>query len=822
MSDKKLTLQEIEDKLDIKLEYYSSSYYTEDLDQTFTNSYLEEKSVQDLIEIELEALKNGDVEKAELSHSLLKNGTKFGLIPYTDEQRKELGEAQNESMQKVIEDIDSLDENASTSKIEEMVIQGERMLSTVEKIDFRDDEYTQLKATLTEKTEELQVRFLDKYTQELESIDLENLNKEDITEFFEKYDEICELCDGKHAEEGKKQLRETLQKKVEEKINQLAEKIKGLKEHIEIPENEDKIDELQTQIEDLEDILVDFKARQDFKENWKAQKGWEGLEYYNEKQRYTIKGTDKDRYVERYRQDYRKVHNHREMRMREQGKDMPDIMSDIASYRDNGRGVDDYNFASRNSEVAKKTQYLEGKLAILRQHEDIEGNVERIAQIEQELESMQDAWVIAQRGYNNIDGNIQYANEQIKSIQGRIAYYQEELKNIEKGTRAYDQKLKQIERANEDIKIYESRIDRLTQTKDEIESGENPTFMGKHHRDRYNHEQDKKRQAKQEAKERLEQEARTKKEQEERVARARAEQEEKAREREKQDRMNKAQAEYGLGGIKDKESLQHRLEDVVSKGIHYGASDSPSQKKKFETFKMVVPDFEKFKEAYLQLRVDGIEDKLYEGLDFENVSYGELLKRATLISQEEQTRKQEEQAKMESKVSSEIKQSIETVDETMQPLTRETQITDKTIQTLAEKPKIQIEQPSSIVEQTIKQTTTHARHSTDEVFIPQQASRTAKTYEQPQLENIRPQEESIRDEIGDQFKDDKHNLQEKGNPTVDLWMNRFSNWYNSIDRFAQNVKAKLVRMKSDIVNAISNTLKERMHKKQQNQDPSER
>lgn len=117
MSDKKLTIQEIEDKLGVKLEYYSNSYYSNDLDQTFTNSYLEEKSEQDLIKIELEALKNGDIEKAELSHSLLKDGTKFGLIHYTDEQKKELGQSQNESMKKVIEDIDSLDENARKNDV---------------------------------------------------------------------------------------------------------------------------------------------------------------------------------------------------------------------------------------------------------------------------------------------------------------------------------------------------------------------------------------------------------------------------------------------------------------------------------------------------------------------------------------------------------------------------------------------------------------------------------------------------------------------------------------------------------------------------------
>lgn len=99
-----------------------------------------------------------------------------------------------------------------------------------------------------------------------------------------------------------------------------------------------------------------------------------------------------------------------------------------------------------------------------------------------------------------------------------------------------------------------------------------------------------------------------------------------------------------------------------------------------------------------------------------------------------------------------------------------------------------------------------------------------KQLKKMQPEKTRPQEESIRDEVGDKNDLENHNMQmqERTEPTVELWMNRFNGWYSAIDKVSQNVKAKLVRMKSDIVNAISNTLKERMHKKQQNQDPSER
>lgn len=94
-------------------------------------------------------------------------------------------------------------------------------------------------------------------------------------------------------------------------------------------------------------------------------------------------------------------------------------------------------------------------------------------------------------------------------------------------------------------------------------------------------------------------------------------------------------------------------------------------------------------------------------------------------------------------------------------------------------------------------------------------STNVKIQEQHQPEKIKPREESIRDEVGDK-KDIESNMQikEREAPVVDLWMNRFNNWYSVIDRVSQNVKAKFVEMKSDIVKAISNKLKERANEKE--------
>ena len=95
-----------------------------------------------------------------------------------------------------------------------------------------------------------------------------------------------------------------------------------------------------------------------------------------------------------------------------------------------------------------------------------------------------------------------------------------------------------------------------------------------------------------------------------------------------------------------------------------------------------------------------------------------------------------------------------------------------------------------------------------------------------QPERIRPLEESIRDTTED--KKDKQNqmqMKETKNLTVDIWMNRFNSWYSAIDRVSQNVKAKFIKMKLDIVNAISTKIKERMNKREintQEQDSGER
>ena len=105
------------------------------------------------------------------------------------------------------------------------------------------------------------------------------------------------------------------------------------------------------------------------------------------------------------------------------------------------------------------------------------------------------------------------------------------------------------------------------------------------------------------------------------------------------------------------------------------------------------------------------------------------------------------------------------------------------------------------------------------------AEKETKEYEQPQEEKIRPQEKSIKDKVEDMQNKEGQQIIQSQNQKVELWMNRFSGWYGAIDRVAQNVKTKLVKMKSDITKTIRDIVQERKIEKQkstQEKDSNER
>lgn len=236
-------------------------------------------------------------------------------------------------------------------------------------------------------------------------------------------------------------------------------------------------------------------------------------------------------------------------------------------------------------------------------------------------------------------------------------------------------------------------------------------------------------------------------------------------------KMFQLEKEYGLVGINDGENLKRRLEKVISDGINYGAN-----KEDLENIKKVMPQFEVFKKTYLQLRELGIEEQLYVGMDFANINYDKILERATSIL--------EEKAKADGKQQEPIDESA------------------------SEKLDENIEQPSEkiAIEETLDSNT--RVNEFGEIIR-------ENNTEESVIQNLDVIDEIAQRKIRKEIEQPKQIL-EKRNPEINLWMNRFNSWNSAINRVSQNVKAKFVKMKSDIVNAISEKLKERKQSDKQN------
>lgn len=792
-------------------------------------------------------------------------------------------------------------------------------------------------------------QLIDGTVQQL-SEDVNSLNPETSIDKFKRIMDKIHNVTRSNFSQNKSiiQLSELLENKINSIMTSLDGRITELKQHIEIPENEEQIKALQEKIEGFESSQY-------------------GVWYEREEDTYRSK------------------------RIREEGGiEVSDLLDEISEYK--------YNTKTQkiDQRVSSKVQYLEQKLAILTEHKDIQGNDLRIAEIQSQIETIEDSWVVAQAGYNNIDGILQTAESRKNEIQDRLAQEKQDIETINSMSMAYIQKRTEIESLTKEVAKYERYIERMQQTKIEIENGENPSFMGKHHRDRLQREEQErdetnrgkiqdlegqiaelqkhieipeneqriidlqaqideieatipsdrgnhKRERLQEQgrdteaimtdiddiivrfndpyvqgkAERIDTEIKTRvvylenkmnylqqhldiagneervtklqsqieqiedkwelctqgfgsKEQiEQRIRvtkahlhttlmsfkgnkelklspeqmqeywneiqngeevpelfgqhhRERLEREKEARIRAEQQEKDMLEQEYGLVGIEDRETLQRRLEDIVSKGIFLGA-DKASEKKvaEFKRMKQVIPRFEEFKSVYLQLRQAGLEDDLYANMDFQNVSFDDLLERATTILEEKA--KAEEQR-------TEIEQPEVIIEEQPEVVTNPEQVVEETIEdTTATVTGTNIDIDSaSMMEAHLEYMRNHQTQQTSQVvedYWNEIHSQQAKVYEQPQPEKIRPREKSIKDEVEDDLRTTEQHTQKQDNPSVDLWMNRFNGWYSAIDRVSQSVKEKFVKMKSDIIKAISEKLKERTNNRQvntQEQDTNER
>ena len=260
--------------------------------------------------------------------------------------------------------------------------------------------------------------------------------------------------------------------------------------------------------------------------------------------------------------------------------------------------------------------------------------------------------------------------------------------------------------------------------------------------------------------------------------------------------IQKAQGEreYGIEDIQDRESLQRRLEKVISDGIFYSADKQDEDKlKKFERIQSIIPQFEEFKSAYLQLRQAGLEDELYQGIDFLTISYDELLEKATTILEEKAKAVDANKKNEEKDVSSDEMKTEENIEQSPKE----------------DKGNIRINQCGEIIREH------NSKHVIQDLAGTEEIIKRDKQLKKMQPEKTRPQEESIRDEVGDKNDLENHNMQiqERTEPTVELWMNRFNGWYSAIDRVSQNARNKFIKIKLEILNAIKERSYDRDNKR---------
>lgn len=696
------------------------------------------------------------------------------------------------------------------------------------------------------------------------------------------------------------QLSELLETKINSIITFLDGRITELKQHIEIPENEEQIKALQEKIEGFERTQY-------------------GVWYEREED------------------------THRSKRIREEGGiEVSDLLDEISEYK--------YNTQTQkiDQRVSSKVQYLEQKLAILIEHKDIPGNDLRIAEIQSQIETIEDSWVVAQAGYNNMDGILQTAESRKNEIQDRLAQAKQDIETIDSMSMAYIQKRNEIESLKKEVAKYERYIERMQQTKIEIENGENLSFMGKHHRDRLQREEQERVETNRGKIQDLEGKiAELQKhieipENEQRIIDLQAQIEEieatipSDRENHKRERlqeqgrdteaimtdiddiivrfndpyvqgkaeridteiktkvaylenkMNYLQQHLDIAGNEERVAeLQSQIEQLEDKWElctqGFGSKEQIEQRIRItkahlyttlmsfkgnkelklspeqmqEYWEKIqngeeVPELfghhhrerlEREKEARIRAEQQekdmleqeyglvGIEDDLYANMDFQNVSFDDLLERATTII-EEKTKVEEQRT--------EIEQPEVIIEEQPEVVTNPEQVVEETIE---DEPSVAGEtiedttatvtgtniDSASMIEAHLEYMRNHQTQQTSQVvedYWNEIHSQQAKVYEQPQPEKIRPREKSIKDEVEDELRTTEQHTQKQDNPSVDLWMNRFNGWYSAIDRVSQSVKNKFVKMKSDIVKAISEKLKEKTNFRQvnntQEQDTNER
>ena len=448
-----------------------------------------------------------------------------------------------------------------------------------------------------------------------------------------------------------------------------------------------------------------------------------------------------------------------------------------------------------------------------------------------------DRYVLGQRIPANYRIKGEYLPERTKEALKKLIKESVEKKDMETASTCHSILSKYTSNALEGLNA--NQISELIQ----YERDEEQKLNEKNEEGRKNwHEFQSKRKAEQEAKERAEEQARLKAEQEakeraEEQARLKAEQEAKERAEEQtrleaeQEAKERAEEQARLKAEQEEKERQASIKKDIAEYEQYEEliSRKPELDKLLEELKY--EDFSTAVYGHTSERMGNLLNDLKKLPEDERKIILQQYNKFSNLTIDEQGQITKDGI-VQDNIQLEIKDGEQESTKAEQVMTEtiedEPSVAGKTIEdTTATGTNIDIDS-ASMMEAHLEYMRNHQTQQTSQVvedYWNEIHSKQAKVYEQPQPEKIRPREKSIKDEVGDELRKTEQHTQKQDNPSVDLWMNRFNGWYSAIDRVSQNVKNKFVKMKSDIIKAISERLKEKTNDRQvntQEQDTNER
>lgn len=101
---------------------------------------------------------------------------------------------------------------------------------------------------------------------------------------------------------------------------------------------------------------------------------------------------------------------------------------------------------------------------------------------------------------------------------------------------------------------------------------------------------------------------------------------------------------YQLNKVKSLDELKDNIAHLVQDGFIYNARQDQNRGR---ILNEMFPNLQQFEESIIKLRQYGIEDRLYEGIDLQNIDFSELSNRAIGLAEKEENTRQEEQQRKE-------------------------------------------------------------------------------------------------------------------------------------------------------------------------------